>query len=63
WANTCSMNHSPSDMRTISTSGCGENLYMSNKVGCAVAHCPGSEYEYVYVCQYCPLEVMFFFLI
>ncbi|KAK1170318.1 cysteine-rich venom protein TEL1-like [Acipenser oxyrinchus oxyrinchus] len=97
WANTCSMNHSPSDTRKISTSGCGENLYMSsnanswdmavqawydevkdfkygvgstngavvghytqvvwyrsNKVGCAVAHCPGSKYKYFYVCQYCP---------
>ncbi|MGH0172801.1 UNVERIFIED_CONTAM: hypothetical protein FKN15_064004 [Acipenser sinensis] len=28
--------------------------YRSNKVGCAVAHCPGSKYEYFYVCQYCP---------
>ncbi|XP_057679557.1 cysteine-rich venom protein TEL1-like [Corythoichthys intestinalis] len=32
WANTCSMNHSTSSQRIISTSGCGENLYMaSNK--------------------------------
>ncbi|MBN3279662.1 CRVP protein, partial [Polyodon spathula] len=97
WANTCSMNHSPSDKRNINGSRCGENLYMSsvanswdtavqawydevkdfkygvgstngavvghytqvvwyrsNKVGCAVARCPGSKYEYFYVCQYCP---------
>ncbi|KAM3861053.1 cysteine-rich venom protein-like [Diretmus argenteus] len=30
WANTCSMNHSPASSRKISTSGCGENLYMAN---------------------------------
>ncbi|XP_062293691.1 serotriflin-like [Scomber scombrus] len=30
WANTCSMNHSPASSRKISTSGCGENLYMSS---------------------------------
>ncbi|XP_074471227.1 cysteine-rich venom protein-like [Sebastes fasciatus] len=30
WAKTCSMKHSPEDSRTISTSGCGENLYTSN---------------------------------
>ncbi|KAM9778236.1 serotriflin-like isoform X2 [Syngnathus typhle] len=30
WANTCSMNHSPASYREISTSGCGENLYMSS---------------------------------
>ncbi|XP_029984043.1 serotriflin-like [Sphaeramia orbicularis] len=30
WANTCSMKHSPDSARTISTSGCGENLYMSS---------------------------------
>ncbi|AWP20181.1 putative cysteine-rich venom protein-like isoform 2 [Scophthalmus maximus] len=30
WANTCSMNHSPDSSRKISTSGCGENLYMSS---------------------------------
>merc|ERR1719184_714151 len=29
WANGCSMNHSPPSKRTISTSGCGENLYMA----------------------------------
>ncbi|XP_075951235.1 cysteine-rich venom protein TEL1-like [Anarhichas minor] len=31
WANTCSMNHSPESNRVISTSGCGENLYMSSQ--------------------------------
>ncbi|XP_054480161.1 cysteine-rich venom protein TEL1-like [Anoplopoma fimbria] len=31
WANTCSMNHSPGSARVISTSGCGENLYMSSQ--------------------------------
>ncbi|KAM4600976.1 cysteine-rich venom protein-like [Polymixia lowei] len=30
WANTCSMKHSPDASRKISTSGCGENLYMSS---------------------------------
>ncbi|XP_053192684.1 cysteine-rich venom protein TEL1-like [Scomber japonicus] len=30
WANSCSMNHSPKSARKISTSGCGENLYMSS---------------------------------
>ncbi|KAG9344634.1 hypothetical protein JZ751_010319 [Albula glossodonta] len=30
WADTCAMNHSPDSRRTISTSGCGENLYMSS---------------------------------
>ncbi|XP_024147012.1 cysteine-rich venom protein TEL1 [Oryzias melastigma] len=30
WANTCSMAHSPASSREISTSGCGENLYMSS---------------------------------
>uniref|UniRef100_A0A3P9DTI4 Cysteine rich secretory protein 2 n=1 Tax=Maylandia zebra TaxID=106582 RepID=A0A3P9DTI4_9CICH len=30
WANTCSMKHSPASDRVISTSGCGENLYMSS---------------------------------
>ncbi|XP_037617514.1 cysteine-rich venom protein TEL1-like [Sebastes umbrosus] len=30
WANSCSMNHSPASSREISTSGCGENLYMSS---------------------------------
>ncbi|TNN28512.1 Cysteine-rich venom protein TEL1 [Liparis tanakae] len=30
WANTCSMKHSPDSNRVISTSGCGENLYMSS---------------------------------
>ncbi|XP_038583478.1 cysteine-rich secretory protein 2-like [Micropterus salmoides] len=30
WANTCSMKHSPPSSREISTSGCGENLYMSS---------------------------------
>uniref|UniRef100_A0A671VPG8 Cysteine rich secretory protein 3 n=1 Tax=Sparus aurata TaxID=8175 RepID=A0A671VPG8_SPAAU len=97
WANTCSMNHSPASSRTISTSGCGENLYISsfkntwsnviqawydevadfqygvgstnggvvghytqvvwyrsNLVGCALARCPNAQYEYFYVCQYCP---------
>ncbi|KAM4521840.1 cysteine-rich venom protein TEL1-like isoform 1-T1 [Odontesthes bonariensis] len=29
WAKTCSMSHSPSSSRVISTSGCGENLFMS----------------------------------
>ncbi|KAM7367767.1 hypothetical protein PAMP_014044 [Pampus punctatissimus] len=97
WANKCTMNHSPKSARTISSSGCGENLYMasykaswsaaiqswydevkdwsygvgsvnggvvghytqvvwysSNLIGCAMAHCPNSQYEYYYVCQYCP---------
>ncbi|XP_003971902.2 serotriflin-like [Takifugu rubripes] len=31
WANTCSMKHSPDSSREISTSGCGENLYMSSQ--------------------------------
>ncbi|XP_039604047.1 cysteine-rich venom protein TEL1-like [Polypterus senegalus] len=26
----------------------------SNQVGCAVAHCPSSQFKYFYVCQYCP---------
>ncbi|XP_077358890.1 cysteine-rich venom protein TEL1-like [Festucalex cinctus] len=30
WAKTCSMKHSPSRSRKISTSGCGENLYMAS---------------------------------
>ncbi|XP_039604053.1 cysteine-rich venom protein-like [Polypterus senegalus] len=30
WARTCSMNHSPSEQRTISRGNCGENLYMSS---------------------------------
>ncbi|XP_036406128.1 cysteine-rich venom protein-like [Megalops cyprinoides] len=30
WANTCAMGHSPQTKRTISTSGCGENIYMSS---------------------------------
>ncbi|XP_033991392.1 cysteine-rich venom protein TEL1-like [Trematomus bernacchii] len=30
WANTCSMNHSPDRSRVITSSGCGENLYMSS---------------------------------
>ncbi|XP_054910212.1 cysteine-rich venom protein TEL1-like isoform X1 [Poeciliopsis prolifica] len=30
WAATCSMKHSPSSSRVISTSGCGENLYMAS---------------------------------
>uniref|UniRef100_A0A672GI92 Cysteine-rich venom protein TEL1-like n=1 Tax=Salarias fasciatus TaxID=181472 RepID=A0A672GI92_SALFA len=30
WANTCSMKHSSSSDRVISSSGCGENLYMSS---------------------------------
>uniref|UniRef100_A0A7N9AMC4 Cysteine-rich venom protein TEL1-like n=1 Tax=Mastacembelus armatus TaxID=205130 RepID=A0A7N9AMC4_9TELE len=30
WANTCSMKHSPASSRKISTSDCGENLYMSS---------------------------------
>ncbi|XP_062267989.1 serotriflin-like [Platichthys flesus] len=97
WANSCSMKHSHKSARTISTSGCGENLYMSssknswsdaiqawydevkdyqygvgainsgmighytqvvwyrsNLIGCAMAHCPNSQYKYFYVCQYCP---------
>ncbi|NXG34644.1 CRVP protein, partial [Dromaius novaehollandiae] len=28
--------------------------YRSNKVGCAVAHCPEANFQYFYVCQYCP---------
>merc|ERR1719498_24028 len=30
WANTCSMQHSSRGSRAISSSGCGENLYMSS---------------------------------
>ncbi|XP_008311260.2 cysteine-rich venom protein TEL1 isoform X1 [Cynoglossus semilaevis] len=30
WANTCFMNHSLDSSREISTSGCGENLYMAS---------------------------------
>ncbi|XP_059211491.1 cysteine-rich venom protein TEL1-like [Centropristis striata] len=30
WADTCAMDHSPDSARVISTSGCGENLYMSS---------------------------------
>lgn len=30
WANTCSMQHSHESNREISTSGCGENLYMAS---------------------------------
>ncbi|XP_010885778.1 cysteine-rich secretory protein 2-like [Esox lucius] len=29
WANQCTMSHSPADQRRTSTSGCGENLFMS----------------------------------
>ncbi|XP_019124296.2 serotriflin [Larimichthys crocea] len=97
WAKGCSMNHSLESDRTISGSGCGENLYQAShmnpwsdaiqawydeikdwrygegstnggvvghftqvvwaesyKIGCALAHCPNSEYKYFYVCQYCP---------
>uniref|UniRef100_A0A8C3T8X4 SCP domain-containing protein n=1 Tax=Chelydra serpentina TaxID=8475 RepID=A0A8C3T8X4_CHESE len=28
--------------------------YKSYQIGCAVAFCPQSEYNYFYVCQYCP---------
>ncbi|XP_074847497.1 cysteine-rich venom protein-like [Carettochelys insculpta] len=28
--------------------------YSSYQLGCAVAFCPGSEYSYYFVCQYCP---------
>uniref|UniRef100_A0A8C8RZG0 ShKT domain-containing protein n=1 Tax=Pelusios castaneus TaxID=367368 RepID=A0A8C8RZG0_9SAUR len=28
--------------------------YNSYQVGCAVAYCPRSQYQYFYVCQYCP---------
>ena len=28
--------------------------YRSNKIGCAMAYCPNSQYKYFYVCQYCP---------
>ncbi|KAK0142175.1 Cysteine-rich venom protein [Merluccius polli] len=81
---TCSMNYSPDNSRMISTSGCGENHYMSSEknpwsnairswnnkvedwnsnstcvvqvqlIGCAMADCPKSEYNYFYVCHYCP---------
>ncbi|NXW55472.1 CRIS protein, partial [Eurystomus gularis] len=27
----------------------------SNQVGCGVAYCPNSKYQYFYVCQYCPM--------
>ncbi|XP_049914591.1 cysteine-rich venom protein TEL1-like isoform X1 [Epinephelus moara] len=30
WANKCTMKHSPDSSRTISSSECGENLYMSS---------------------------------
>ncbi|CAL1585578.1 unnamed protein product [Knipowitschia caucasica] len=97
WANKCILKHSPDSERKISSSGCGENLYMSsnknswsdaiqswynevtdwkygvgsvngkvvghftqlvwyrsNLIGCALAHCPNAEYQYFYVCHYCP---------
>ncbi|XP_061097490.1 cysteine-rich venom protein [Conger conger] len=97
WAKGCSMGHSTHNKRIISTSACGENIYLSsepdswssalsswhsevngykygvgqvgkapvghytqmvwyrsNQVGCAVAHCPDSKFQYFYVCQYCP---------
>uniref|UniRef100_UPI0037E75A9A cysteine-rich venom protein-like n=1 Tax=Semicossyphus pulcher TaxID=241346 RepID=UPI0037E75A9A len=97
WADTCSLHHSVSSSRKTSSSGCGENLYMSsnkdswssaiqawynevtdfrygtgsinggvvghftevvwyrsNQVGCGMAYCPDAEYEYFYVCHYCP---------
>ncbi|NXC48127.1 CRIS2 protein, partial [Penelope pileata] len=28
--------------------------YNSYQVGCAVSYCPGNQYNYFYVCQYCP---------
>ncbi|NXT50246.1 CRIS2 protein, partial [Pluvianellus socialis] len=28
--------------------------YNSHQVGCAVAYCPGKQFNYFYVCQYCP---------
>ncbi|NWU91762.1 CRIS protein, partial [Upupa epops] len=28
--------------------------YNSNETGCAMAFCPKSNYQYFYVCQYCP---------
>ncbi|XP_044025940.1 cysteine-rich venom protein TEL1-like isoform X2 [Siniperca chuatsi] len=28
--------------------------YRSNQIGCAMAYCPNSEYEYFYICHYCP---------
>ncbi|XP_028295137.1 cysteine-rich venom protein-like isoform X2 [Gouania willdenowi] len=31
WANKCIIKHSPPSKRKISTSGCGENIYMSSK--------------------------------
>ncbi|KAL0963105.1 hypothetical protein UPYG_G00349760 [Umbra pygmaea] len=30
WANRCTMKHSPRDQRTVGTSECGENMYMSS---------------------------------
>ncbi|NXF49573.1 CRVP protein, partial [Oceanites oceanicus] len=98
WANQCTLNHSPADMRRT-TVQCGENLFMSSapfswsdviqawyneekdfkygtgaktqgavighytqvvwynsyQIGCGVAFCPNSKYEYFYVCQYCPM--------
>ncbi|MCQ8064025.1 CAP domain-containing protein [Salmonella enterica] len=30
WADKCTLSHSPSEQRKISTSGCGENLFMSS---------------------------------
>ncbi|KAL2082682.1 hypothetical protein ACEWY4_022500 [Coilia grayii] len=34
--------------------------YRSNEIGCGVARCPDSGYEYFYVCQYCPAGNVFF---
>uniref|UniRef100_K7FZ77 Serotriflin-like n=1 Tax=Pelodiscus sinensis TaxID=13735 RepID=K7FZ77_PELSI len=31
-------------------------LYKSYEIGCAVAYCPESKYNYFYVCHYCPVE-------
>ncbi|XP_033001530.1 cysteine-rich venom protein helothermine-like [Lacerta agilis] len=28
--------------------------YNSHQIGCAIAFCPDQEYQYYYVCQYCP---------
>ncbi|XP_049621391.1 cysteine-rich secretory protein 3-like [Suncus etruscus] len=30
WANKCTLQHSPEELRKISTSGCGENLFMAS---------------------------------
>lgn len=37
--------------------------YNSYQVGCAVAYCPRNQYNYFYVCHYCPPYVLLLVLL